>query len=126
MKYCRILVLLPLLLIVAGCATTQNSALRVTADYETVFKACIAALNDVKYSASSTDMSGGVIIAEQAVFMGKGSVARLNIVLSQVAGEVKVDVTFSPPPGTMGGGGVVDAYLAALSQRVPGVDAQSK
>lgn len=126
MKHYRMLILLPLLLIAAGCATTQSSAFRAAADYETVFKACIAALNEVNYSASSTDMAGGIIIAEQAVVMGSGSVARLNIVLSRVAGEVNVDVTFSPPPGTIGGGGVVDSYLAALSQRVPGVNAQSK
>ena len=105
-----------------GCAGVQQSVVKSKASYESIWKACIDSLSDVKFSASSTDMGTGLIIADQAVIGGSGTVSRLNIMLTKSADGVSVNVKFVPPPGTIGGGGIVDAYVKALKERIPDIE----
>jgi len=104
-----------------GCAKVQHSVVQSQSNYETIWKACIHSLSDVQFSASSTDMASGLIIADQAVYGGPGTVSRLNIMLTKLAGGVSVSVKFVPPPGTMGGGDIVDNYINALKKRIPDI-----
>ena len=106
----------------AGCAGVQQSVVKSKASYESIWKACIDSLSDVQYSASSTDMATGLIVADQAVIGGGGKVSRLNIMLTKSADGVSVSVKFIPPPGTIGGGGTVDEYVKALKERIPDIE----
>ena len=105
-----------------GCAGVQQSVVKSKASYESIWKACIDSLSDVQYSASSTDMATGLIVADQAVIGGGGKVSRLNIMLTKSADGVSVSVKFIPPPGTIGGGGTVDEYVKALKERIPDIE----
>ena len=105
-----------------GCAGVQQSVVKSKSSYELIWKACIDSLSDVEFSASSTDMGSGLIIADQAVIGGGGTVSRLNIMLTKSADGVSVNVKFVPPPGTMGGGGTVDEYVKALKERIPDIE----
>lgn len=106
-----------------GCASVQESVVKSKSRYEVVHKACVDSLSDVRYSASSADMGSGLIIADQAVILGSGTVSRLNIMLSKSADGVLVNVKFVPPPGfTIGGQGTVDAYIKALKERIPDIE----
>jgi hypothetical protein len=107
--------------VVVGCATIQESTVSSKASYNTIWRACIDSLSDVRYSASSTDKTSGIIIADQAVFQGQGTVSRLNIMLEKTTSGVSVKVKFVPPPGTMGGGGTADSYIKALKKRIPDI-----
>jgi hypothetical protein len=102
-----------------GCSTVQQSVVRSQASYDSIWKACIDSLSDVRFSVSSTDKESGLIIADQGVVSGGGSVSRLNIMLTKSVDGVSVSVKFVPPPGTIGGWGNVDAYIKALKERIP-------
>lgn len=105
-----------------GCAVVQQSVVKSKSSYESIWKACIDSLSDVRFSVSSTDMGSGLIVADQAVVSGSGTVSRLNIMLTKSADGVSVSVKFVPPPGTIGGGGIVDAYVKALKERIPDIE----
>lgn len=105
-----------------GCAGVQQLVVKSNSSYESVWRASIDSLSDVRFSASSTDMGSGLIVADQAVVGGKGTVSRLNIMLTKSAGGVSVSVKFVPPFGTIGGGGTADAYVKALKERIPDIE----
>jgi len=111
-----------LCILFVGCAEVQQSVVKSKSGYESIWKACIESLSDVRYSASSTDKGSGLIIADQAVVGGRGTVSRLNIMLTNSADGVSVSVKFVPPPGTVGGGSIVDHYVAALKERIPDIE----
>ncbi len=121
-KKSSIFTVITILLIITGCASVQVSSVKTSGDYNKVWKACIDSLSDVRFSASSTDPVSGLIIADQAVLGGHGTVSRLNIQVSKESGSTIVVVKFVPPPGTMGGGGIVGKYVEALKQRIPDLD----
>lgn len=106
-------------LLLSACATVQTTTAQSKADYDTVWIACIDALANVRFSASSTDKTTGLIIADQAVVGGQGTVSRLNIMVQKTATGVSVNVKYIPPPGSIGGFGIVDDYYNALTARVP-------
>lgn len=116
------LLVLALAVIVASCAVTQRAMLRGKASYDEVWKACIDSLFDVRFSASSADPKTGLIVAEQAVVMGGGTVSRLNITVIRIANGTEVTVNFVPPPWTIGGQGIVDNYVAAVKKRIPDIE----
>jgi hypothetical protein len=105
-----------------GCAVVQQSVVKSKSSYEAVWKACIDSLADVQFSASSTDMTSGIIIADQATVGGGGTVSRLNIMLAKSADGVSVTVKFVPPPMAIGGGGTADEYVKALKGRIPDIE----
>jgi hypothetical protein len=104
---------------ISSCASVQVATVKSNSNYKKVWKACLDSLSDVRYSASSTDSASGLIIADQAVVSGHGTVSRLNINLSKESNGVVVVVKFVPPPGTIGGQGTADAYVEALKKRLP-------
>ena len=110
-------------LFIAGCATVQQSVVKSKASYETVFRACIDALPEIQFSASSADQASGLIVAEQPVFGGGGKVSRMNIMLTKSSDGVSVSVKFIPPPGTVtiGDGGFVNRYIGVLRDRIPDI-----
>jgi hypothetical protein len=125
MKFiCNISLITLSALLLFACATVQQTSAFSKAGYDIIWKACIDSLSDVRFSASSTDKEGGLIIADQSVVMGEGSVARLNIMLTKSSGGTSIDVKFVPPPGSVGGFGIVDDYYAALRSRLPDIKAQ--
>lgn len=67
-------------------------------------------------------MGSGLIVADQAVVSGHGTVSRLNIMLTKSADGVSVNVKFVPPPGTIGGYDIVDNYVKALKERIPDIE----
>jgi hypothetical protein len=75
----------------------------------------------VQFSASSADPKTGLIVADQAVVMGRGTVSRLNIMVTRVGDSTEVSVTFVPPPGMVGGQGITDSYVKAVKKRVPDI-----
>ncbi len=109
-------------ILITGCSSVQTSTLKTGSDYKKVWNACLDSLADIRFSASSTDSSSGLIIADQAVVGGKGTVSRLNIRISSESGRTIVAVKYVPPPGTIGGGGTVDRFVAALKQRIPDIE----
>ena len=102
-----------------SCASTQRAAAVSKAGIDEVWKACIDSLADVRFSATSASKDSGLIVADQAVVGGHGSVSRLNIMVEKVGSGTSVKITFIPPPGTVGGGGTADEYVMALKKRVP-------
>ena len=90
-------------IMVTGCSSVQMTTVKTKRDYKKVWNACLDSLADIRFSASSTDPASGLIIADQAVVGGKGTVSRLNIRLSKASGTTTVVVKFVPPPGTVGG-----------------------
>ena len=106
---------------ITSCATAQTATLISNQNYKKVWKACLDSLVDVRFSVSSTDTTSGLIIADQAVVGGHGTVSRLNIQVSKESNGTTVTVTFVPPPGTMGGGTITDNYVKALKKRIPDI-----
>jgi len=102
-----------------GCASVQQVEAKTNAKYTKVWKACLDSLADVQFSATSTDLASGLIVADQAVVSGHGTVSRLNITVIKASRGITVTVKFVPPPMTIGGQGTADAYIQALKQRIP-------
>ena len=121
-----VLSILALLFVVSSCASTKQYVLRSKANYDDVWRARIDSLFDVRFSASSADPKTGLIVADQAVVMGRGTVARLNITVTRVGDNTEVGVNFVPPPGTIGGQNITDNYVAAVKKRIPDVDIRAK
>jgi hypothetical protein len=117
-----IIVIIMFTILITGCATVQTSQLTTRSDYKKVWNACIDSLPDVRFSVSSTDAASGLIIADQAVVSGHGTVSRLNIRVSRGSGNTIVVVKYVPPPGTIGGYGTADRYVAALKQKIPDLE----
>jgi hypothetical protein len=82
----------------------------------------VDSLLDVRFSATSADPKTGLIVGEQAVVGGHGTVSRLSIMVTRVGDTTEVSVNFVPPPGTVGGGGTADGYVKAVKKRVPDVE----
>jgi hypothetical protein len=120
----RTLPVIALAVCAVSCASAQQqqSMVRSKATYDEVWKACIDSLFDVNFSASSADPKTGLIVADQAVVLGHGTVVRLNIMVTRAADGTEVSVNFVPPPGTFGGVGIVDNYAKALKKRVPDIE----
>jgi len=116
------ILLLAVAVSVASCAATKQYVLRSKASYDEVWKACVDSLFDVRFSASSADPKTGLIVADQAVVGGRGTVSRLNITVSRVGDSTEVGVNFVPPPGTIGGQNITDNYVKAVQRRVPDVE----
>lgn len=104
-----------------SCATTKQQLLRTNKSYNEVFKACMLAVADVNYSISSSDSKSGLIVAEQPLVGNSAKVVRLNIMVNRVSNRTEVNVNWVPPPGAVGGSGVLDKYIAALKKRVPNI-----
>jgi hypothetical protein len=102
-----------------SCASVQLATVKTNNNYKKVWKACLDSLADVQFSASSTDYASGLIIADQAVVSGHGTVSRMNIQVSKESEGIIVTVKFVPPPFTIGGQGTTDAYVEALKKRLP-------
>lgn len=120
------LLLVVAVFVVAACASTQQYVLRSKASYDEVWKACVDSLFDVRFSASSADPKTGLIVADQAVVLGRGTVSRLNIMVTRVGDGTEVGVNFVPPPGTIGGQNITDDYVKAVKKRVPDVEVRAK
>jgi len=120
------LVLALAVFVAVSCASTQQYVLRSKASYDEVWKACVDSLFDVSFSASSADPKTGLIVADQAVVMGRGTVSRLNIMVTRVGDSTEVGVNFVPPPGTIGGQNITDNYVKAVKKRVPDIDVRAK
>jgi len=118
----RVVVLVVLAACISACTGVQQATVRTKDDYQKVWNACVDATADVQFSVSSTDPTSGMIIADQAVMGGHGSVSRLNIRLFKALTSTDVSVKFIPPPGTIGGGSTAERYVAALKQRIPDLE----
>lgn len=114
-----LVLLLLIVFSVISCASVQVVSAKTNNKFDKVWKACLDSLSDVQFSATSTDKASGLIIADQAVVSGHGTVSRLNISLSKESKGIIVTVRFVPPPLTVGGQGIADAYVEALKQRLP-------
>jgi hypothetical protein len=104
-----------------GCASTIQQVVRSNTNYNRVFKACMEATADVSYGISSSDSKVGLIVAEQAQFGNSAKVVKLNIMVSREGKMTEVRVNWVPPPGSVGGSGIVDKYIAALKKRIPDI-----
>jgi hypothetical protein len=102
-----------------SCATVQQATVKTNNNYKKAWKSCLDSLADVQFSASSTDYTAGLIVADQAVVSGHGTVSRMNIQLSKESKGIIVTIKFVPPPFTVGGQGTTDAYVEALKKRLP-------
>lgn len=109
------------LAVFGGCATTQVQLARTKSGFDEVYRACIDATSEIKFGVSSSDPKTGLIVAEQAVVLGQGTVSKLNVTVTRVGDGTEVRVSFVPPPLTVGGQGVVEDYLKALRKRVPDI-----
>ncbi|HEY3307721.1 MAG TPA: hypothetical protein VGJ93_04655 [Desulfuromonadaceae bacterium] len=119
----RVLALVALAACISACASVQQTTVRTkNDDYKKVWNACVDSVADVQFSVSSTDSTSGLIIADQAVMGGHGTVSRLNIQLFKALTSTDVSVKFIPPPGTIGGGGTAERFVAALKQRIPDLE----
>jgi hypothetical protein len=111
-----------LVLVVVSCASTQRSTFRSKTSYDEVWRACLDSLFDIQFSASSADPNTGLIVADQAVVLGRGTVARLNIIVTRLGEHVDVSVNFVPPPGTSGWYGIAEKYVTAVKRRIPDIE----
>lgn len=102
----------------AGCAGVQQSVATSRTGYEYVSRACVDALSDIRYVLSAHDEVTGLIVARPG-YEGNESYSKMNVVLARTAAGVSVSVKYLPTSGTVGDGGVVDAYLKALKKRLP-------
>ena len=108
-----------------SCASTQQALLRSKTSYDEVWKACVDSLFDVQFSARSADPKTGLIVADQAVVMGRGTVSRLNITVTRVGDGTEVSVNFVPPPGMVGGQGIADSYVKAVKKQIPDIEVRT-
>ena len=102
-----------------ACASVQVSTVKSKTSYNKMWNACISSLSEVRFAASFTDKSAGLIVADQGVVAGQGATVKLNIQLFKGAGVTTVTVKFIPSPGLIGGFDIVDEYVKALKSRVP-------
>lgn len=101
-----------------GCAGVQQSVVTSKTGYEYVSRACVEALSDIHYVLSAHDEVTGLIVARPG-YEGNESYSKMNVALARTADGVSVSVTYVPTSGTVGDGGVVDAYVKALKKRLP-------
>ncbi len=109
-----------------GCATVQQASAMSKSSYETIWKASISSLPDIRYSATFTDKANGLIVAERR--SGAAVTSSLNITLTKSANGVSIGVKYVPAQGvvTVGGEDAPDAFIQALRERVPDVRVSAK
>lgn len=117
----RLLIAILCGLLIAGCATIQESRVESKSSYDEVWHACIMTLSDLDYDVSTSDKKGGLIVAHKRIFGVLGNVATLNVILKESDNGVSVNVKYSPPVGSSGGHGSVDKYITALRKRIPDI-----
>ncbi|MGD0770225.1 MAG: hypothetical protein ABSB42_18740 [Tepidisphaeraceae bacterium] len=115
------------LICLAACASTQQLTVQANAPFKNVWQACIDALPDAGFVATSTDLSSGLIIAEKPVGaldleMDPGEKHKLNISVFDKTTGTQVVVRFIPASGATGGQGSAQEYIAALKKRIPGIE----
>jgi len=107
-----------------GLAETQTMTGKTNrCNYKQVWGACMDALPDIYFSATSADYASGMIIAERRVIGSKdGKVSRLNIRIEKAGKEVLINVNHIPPAGLLivGGNETMNLYVEALKKRIKG------
>jgi hypothetical protein len=98
----------------------QQAAVTSKTNYELVSRACDDAVSDIKFILSNNDLVKGLIVA-RPVAEGEESYTKLSIQLAKADDGVTVTVRYFPTSGARIRGGVVDAYLKALKERLPDV-----
>src|SRR3982750_3659046 len=94
------------------------------ANYDRLFAACTDAVYDIGYTVTSSNKADGLIVAEQAVVMGKGTRVGLNTRITKEPKKNIAYINLVAPPMTFTFGDFSEnlrEYVAAIKRRVPDV-----
>ncbi len=121
------IVIMMIAIIIVGCSSNNTSTkksgdytvtMKTGYDVPAVWKAGIESLPEIRFSATSTNSTTGLISAEQITGKGKGPAARLNIRVSRTSGSTMVVISYTAPDGTAGDHAAADQFITALKKRI--------
>jgi hypothetical protein len=94
--------------------------------YDEVFAAALAAIQDAEFTVTSQERATGTIDAEKRLPSNEGDLLRMTVHLTQASTGVKVVTTVISPDGSLAAGEKpckchVKRFVAALESRIPAV-----
>ena len=109
-----------------ACASTSHGIVRVPRDYDAVFAAVLAAIQDAEFRVTTQDFATGTIDAEKRLPRAEGDLLQMRVRLTQAPTGVTVVTTVVPPAGPLATGEKpckchVKRFVAALEARIPEV-----
>ena len=119
-------ILLGLVSGVVACAVSSHGIVRVPRQYDEVFTAALAAIQDAEFTVMSQERATGTIGAEKRLPSDEGDLLRMTVHLTQAPAGVKVVTTVVSPDGPLATGEKpckchVKRFVAALESRIPEV-----
>ena len=111
---------------VVACAVSSHGIVRVPRQYDEVFAATLAAIQNTKFTITSQKRTTGTIGAEKRLPSNEGDLLRMTVHLTQASTGVKVVTTVVSPDGPLATGEKpckchVKRFVAALEARIPEV-----
>jgi hypothetical protein len=109
-----------------ACANIARGVVRVPRDYDEVFAAVLAAIQDAEFTVTSQEHKTGTIGAEKRLPSAEGDLLQMTVHLTQAPAGVTVVATVVPPVGPLATGEKpckchVKRFVAALESRIPEV-----
>jgi len=107
-----------------ACASIAHGVVRVPRDYDEVFAAVLAAIQDAEFTVTSQEHETGTIGAEKRLPSAEGDLLQMTVRLTQAPAGVTVVATVVPPVGPLATGEKpckchVKRFVAALESRIP-------
>jgi hypothetical protein len=111
---------------VVACAVSSHGVVRVPRQYDEVFAAALAAIQEAEFTITSQERGTGTIDAEKRLPSHEGDLLRMTVRLTQAETGVKVVSTVIAPDGPLATGEKpckchVKRFVAALESRIPEV-----
>lgn len=111
---------------VVACAVSSHGVVRVPRQYDEVFAAALAAIQDAEFTVTSQERATGIIGAQKRLPSNEGDLLRMTVHLTQASTGVKVVTTVVSPDGPLATGEKpckchVKRFVAALESRIPEV-----
>jgi hypothetical protein len=111
---------------VVACARISQGVARVPRNYDAVFAAVLASIQDAEFIVTSQEYTTGTINAEKRLPRAEGDLLQMTVHLTQAPTGVTVVATVVPPAGPLAAGEKpckchVKRFMAALESRIPEV-----
>lgn len=111
---------------VVACAVSSHGVVRVPRQYDEVFAAALAAIQEAEFTVTSQERATGTIGAEKRLPSNEGDLLRMIVHLTQASTGVQVVTAVVSPDGPLATGEKpckchVKRFVAALESRIPEV-----